>query len=76
MTQSMVDFELNFATQLKSLNGKEIGHSHRNMEEIMDILDSSQSDIEILQAKNNVNNKRGEMKLISKSMTDRYPFRS
>ena len=55
MTQSMVDFELNFATQLKSLNGKEINYS--NVEEIMDILDSSQSDIEILQAKNNVNNK-------------------
>ena len=55
MTQSMVDFELNFATQLKSLNGKEINYS--NVEEIMDILDSSQSDIGILQAKNNVNNK-------------------
>ena len=55
MTQSMVDFELNFATQLKSLNGKEINHC--NVEEIMDTLDSSQSDIEILEAKNNVNNK-------------------
>ena len=55
MTQSMVDFELNFATQLKSLNGKEIDDS--NVEEIMDTLDSSQSPLEILEAKNNVNNK-------------------
>ena len=63
----MVDFESNFTTLLNSRNRKEIDHN--NLKEIMDTLGSSQNDIEILQAKNNVKNKE-VMKLISKSMID------
>merc|ERR550537_844878 len=62
MTQSIVDFESNFTTLLNSRNRKEIDHN--NLKEIMDTLGSSQNDIKILQAKNNVKNKE-VMKLIS-----------
>merc|ERR1711918_80484 len=65
MTQSIVDFEFNFTTQLNSLKREDIDLNY--VEEVMDDLGSTQRDIEILQAKNNVKNIK-VMKLISTSM--------
>merc|ERR1712137_568396 len=66
MTQSMVDFEFSFTRQLNSLIRKEIDHD--NVKEILDSLGSSQSDIEILQVKENLKNKE-VMKLILNTMS-------
>ena len=65
MTQSMVDFEFNFTTQLNSLKRENIDLNY--VEEVMDALGSTQREIEILQAKDNVKNIK-VMKLISTSM--------
>ena len=66
MTQSIADFEFKLVTQLYSLKNEDIDRN--DVEEIMDTLESTQSEIDILQAKKNLKNKN-VMKFISKSMS-------